>query len=136
MRIGGVGVLSGGRAAVATLMGEVWVVSGTDGVSAGGELRWQRVAAGLYRRWGWSFSRIRCWFWDPTEITRLHDRNGDGEADFYECVTNGYPTTGGHDFCTSLQQDGRGELYWSVSSQDFGWLTEIVRGYFGGWGVG
>jgi hypothetical protein len=70
------------------------------------------------------------------QITRLHDRNGDGEADFYECVTNGYPTTGGHDFCTSLQQDGRGELYWSVSSQDFGWLTEIVRGYFGGWGVG
>jgi len=120
MRIGGVGVLSGGRAAVATLMGEVWVVTGTGGVSAGGELRWQRMAAGLYRALGLVVQQDQVLVLGSDQITRLHDRNGDGEADFYECVTNGYPTTGGHDFCTSLQQDGRGELYWSVSSQDFG----------------
>ena len=120
MRIGGVGVLSGGRAAVATLMGEVWVVSGTDRVSEGGELRWQRVASGLYRALGLVVQNDQLLVLGSDQVTRLHDFNGDGEADFYECVTNGYPTTGGHDFCTSLQQDGRGELYWSVSSQDFG----------------
>ncbi|MEY2725591.1 MAG: hypothetical protein RLZZ458_1458 [Planctomycetota bacterium] len=120
MRIGGVGVMSGGRAAVATLMGEVWVVSGTDGVSAGGELRWQRVASGLYRALGLVVQNEQLLVLGSDQVTRLHDFNGDGEADFYECLTNAYPTTGGHDFCTSLQQDGRGELYWSVSSQDFG----------------
>jgi putative heme-binding domain-containing protein len=120
MRIGGVGALSGGRVAVATLMGEVWVVSGTDGVSAGGELRWQRVASGLYRALGLVVQNDQLLVLGSDQVTRLHDFNGDGEADFYECLTNGYPTTGGHDFCTSLQQDSRGELYWSVSSQDFG----------------
>jgi putative heme-binding domain-containing protein len=120
MRIGGVGVLSGGRAAVATLMGEVWLVSGTGEVSAGGELRWQRVAAGLYRALGLVVQQDRLLVLGSDQITRLHDRNGDGEADFYECVTNEYPTTGGHDFSTSLQQDSRGDLYWSVSAQDFG----------------
>lgn len=120
MRIGGVGVLSGGRAAVATLMGEVWVVSGTNDVAAGGELRWQRVAAGLYRALGLVVQQDRILVLGSDQITRLHDHNSDGETDFYECVTNDYPTTGGHDFCTSLQQDSRGDLYWSVSSQDFG----------------
>jgi putative heme-binding domain-containing protein len=78
------------------------------------------VASGLYRALGLVVQRDQLLVLGSDQITRLHDFNGDGEADFYECVTNAYPTTGGHDFCTSLQQDGRGELYWSVSSGDFG----------------
>ncbi len=73
MRIGGVGMLSGGRAAVATLMGEVWLVSGTGGVSAGGELRWQRVASGLYRALGLVVQRDQLLVLGSDQITRLHD---------------------------------------------------------------
>lgn len=120
MRIGGVGVLSDGRIVVATLMGEVWICSGTDQISSGGQLKWQRIAAGLYRALGLTVQNDRILVLGSDQITRLHDLNNDNEIDFYECLTNAYPTTGGHDFCTSLQQDAQGELYWSVSARDFG----------------
>ena len=45
------------------------------------------------------------------QITRLHDLNGDGEADFYECVSNAYDTSpAGHDFICGLQRDAAGQL--------------------------
>ncbi|MFM7866266.1 MAG: hypothetical protein ACKPHU_18805, partial [Planctomycetaceae bacterium] len=120
MRIGGVGCLSDGRIAVATLMGEVWLCSGAENVGGSNKLSWQRIAAGLYRSLGMVIQQDQILVLGSDQITRLHDLNGDGEADFYECVTNEYPTTGGHDFCTSLQQTKTGDLYWSVSARDFG----------------
>ena len=46
------------------------------------------------------------------QITRLHDLNGDGEADFYECFTNKYQTSpAGHDFICGLQRDSSGRFY-------------------------
>ena len=120
MRIGGVGCLSDGRVVVSTLMGEVWLVDGINGMASGKPLRWQRIAAGFYQALGVVIQDDSILVLGSDQITRLHDLNGDNVADFYECVTNDYPTTGGHDFCTSLQQDDAGRLYWSVSSGDLG----------------
>jgi azurin len=48
----------------------------------------------------------------------LHDTNGDGEADFYECVSNGYITSpGGHDYICGLQRDAAGNFYTASSKQ-------------------
>jgi azurin len=42
----------------------------------------------------------------------LHDRNGDGEADFYECFSNAYVTSpAGHDYICGLQRDAAGNFY-------------------------
>jgi hypothetical protein len=46
-------------------------------------------------------------------ITRLHDENGDGEADFYENFFDGIATsTGGHDYVTCLETDAAGNIYY------------------------
>jgi putative heme-binding domain-containing protein len=119
MRIGGVGCLEDGRVVVSTLMGEVWLVDGID-TMATKPLRWQRIAAGFYQALGIVIQEGKILVLGSDQITRLHDFNGDHETDFYECVTNAFPTTGGHDFCTSLQQDQAGRLYWAISSGDFG----------------
>ncbi|MEQ9411363.1 MAG: plastocyanin/azurin family copper-binding protein [Fuerstiella sp.] len=125
MRLAGVGVLDDSRMVVSTLLGDVWVVSGVD--SSLEQLTWQRVAAGLYQPLGLVVQDGRIVLGGNDQITRLHDLNGDGEADFYECVTNDYPTTGGHDFATSLQQDDSGRLYWVTASGNFG-LTRLTEG--------
>ncbi len=125
MRLAGAAALDDGRIAVSTLLGDVWVVSGVD--NALQELKWQRVAAGLYQPLGVTIKAGKIILGGNDQITRLHDLNGDGEADFYECVTNDYPTTGGHDFATSLQQDNEGRLYWATASGDFG-LTRLTEG--------
>jgi hypothetical protein len=47
-------------------------------------------------------------------ITRLHDLNGDGEADFYECFNNDVTITPAfHEFAFDLQTDPEGNFYCS-----------------------
>ena len=122
MRLAGVGSLGDGRMVLSTLLGDVWIVSGVD--ESMKQLTWQRIAAGLYQPLGLVVQDGKIILGGNDQITRLHDNNGDGEADFYECLTNDYPTTGGHDFATSLQQDDQGRLYWATASRDFG-LTRL-----------
>lgn len=125
MRLAGVGSLAKGKLVVSTLLGDVWVVSGVDDKLQ--NLTWQRIAAGLYQPLGLVVRDGKVVLGGNDQVTRLHDLNGDGEADFYECVTNDYPTTGGHDFATSLQQDDKGRLFWATASGDFG-LTRLTEG--------
>lgn len=125
MRLAGVGSLPNGRMVVSTLLGDVWMVTGVNDDLQ--HLTWQRIAAGLYQPLGLVIQDGKVVLGGNDQVTRLHDFNGDGEADFYECVTNEYPTTGGHDFATSLQQDNQGRLYWATASGDFG-VAQLATG--------
>ena len=47
------------------------------------------------------------------QITRLHDTNGDNEADFYENFNNdGEVTHNTHEFATCLETDKEGNFYY------------------------
>ena len=118
MRLCGVGSLSDGRIVVSTVLGDVWLVTILNDQLD--HIQWQRIAAGLYQPLGLTVYNDQIVVLGRDQITKLHDLNGDNEADFYECITNQYPTTGGHDFCTSLQQDAEHNLYWFTASQNFG----------------
>jgi hypothetical protein len=49
------------------------------------------------------------------QITRFHDYNGDGEADFLENFNNDWESTEGfHAFCFDLQTDPKGNFYFSM----------------------
>lgn len=75
-----------GRAAMVTFSGDVWMISGiTDGLDA---LRWRRFASGLYEPLSLSIVDGEIYVYGREGIVRLHDRNGDGEADFYESFTD------------------------------------------------
>jgi hypothetical protein len=51
------------------------------------------------------------------QITRLHDLNGDDEADFYECVTHAMESApGGHDYITGCEHDGQ-HFYFASGNQ-------------------
>ncbi|MDB6154780.1 MAG: putative heme-binding protein, partial [Chthoniobacteraceae bacterium] len=105
-----------GDAALCTFEGEVWVVSGIDNSLA--QLKWKRFAAGLHQPLGLKIVDGKVCVLGRDQITRLHDLNGDGEADFYECLANSYQTpTGGHDFVTGLQLDSQGRFYLASGKQ-------------------
>ena len=125
MRIGGFDFLPDGRAAVGTLVGDVWIVSGLDDDLD--LLEWQRHAAGLGQVLGVVVQDGKVLALGRDQITRLHDRNGDGEADYYECVTNEFPTEGGNNFALTLHQDNSGSLYWFTRSASFG-MTKWTPG--------
>ena len=99
-----------GTAMICTIQGDVWRVEGLDGSLE--HVRWRRFASGLHQALGLVIADGLVHVLGRDQITRLHDLNGDGEADFYECFTNKYQTSpAGHDFICGLQRDSSGRFY-------------------------
>jgi hypothetical protein len=107
----GVDFLPTGEAAVCTIHGDVWLVSGVDDKLE--RLTWRRFATGLFQPLGLRVRDAKIYVLGRDQITLLHDENSDGEADFYENFFNGIHTsTGGHDYVTSLETDTNGNFYY------------------------
>src|SRR5256886_13737400 len=94
MRFGGFDFFKDGRCAICTWDGDVWLVSGIDEKLE--HVSWQRIASGLFQPLGVKIVADENWkeqiyvcFRD--QIVRLHDLNGDGEADAYDCVNDDHP---------------------------------------------
>jgi putative heme-binding domain-containing protein len=103
-----------GTALVCTIQGDVWRVTGLDDTLD--KVSWNRFASGLHQALGLVVADGKAYVLGRDQITRLHDFNGDGEADFYECFSNAYPTsTGGHDFISGLGRDSAGRFYTASS---------------------
>lgn len=101
---------SDGSAAICTAHGDVWVVTGID--SQLNDLRWKRYATGIYQPLGLKIVEDKVYVLGRNQVTRLHDRNGDGEADHYENFNNDLLVTGGdHDYATCLDTDPDGNFY-------------------------
>ena len=109
--LAGVGFTPDGSAYVCTIHGDVWRVQGIDPTLR--SLRWKRFATGLFQALGLQVRDGEVFVLGRDQITRLHDQNGDGEADYYENFCSQIQTsTGGHDYVTSLEQDAAGNFYY------------------------
>jgi azurin len=120
--ITGIDFFKDGSAAVCTMTGEVWLVRGIDADLQ--HLKWKRFATGLHHALGVKIINDQVYVLGRDQITRLHDLNGDDEADFYECVTNAMTTSpGGHDFIVGLDTDAQGRFYTASGNQGILRLT-------------
>jgi hypothetical protein len=105
-----------GRMAVCTHGGDVWIVSGVD--ESLENLKWKRFAAGMYEPFGLQVIDGLVYVTCKDRLTRLHDFNEDGEADFYESFSaDDDVSTFFHAFNFDLQRDGEGNLYYAKSGQ-------------------
>lgn len=123
MRLGGFDFFADGkRAAVATWNGDVWVVAGVDGRE---ELRWRRIAAGLFQPLGVRIVGETIYVGCRDQICVLEDTNGDGETDYYRCFNNDHQVTEHfHEFAMGLQTDAAGNFYYAKSARHA--LTALV----------
>lgn len=120
--ITGIDFFKDGSAAVCTMTGEVWLVRGIDADLQ--HVKWKRFATGLHHALGVKIIDDKVYVLGRDQITRLHDLNGDDEADFYECVTNAMTTSpGGHDFIVGLDADAQGRFYTASGNQGILRLT-------------
>ena len=113
IRFGGFDFFEGGKsAALCTWSGDVWVVSGIDDKLQ--KLTWRRFAAGLFQPLGLKIVGGKVYVHGRDQITRLHDLNNDGEADFYESFNNDLQITPGfHEFNFDLHTDPAGNFYFA-----------------------
>jgi glucose/arabinose dehydrogenase len=112
VRPGGLDFFEGGkRAAICTWDGDVWVVDGIAGES--GDLTWTRFATGLFQPLGLVIKGEQVYVLGRDQITRLHDLNADGEADFYEAFNHDAQVTAHfHEFAMDLQLASNGDFYY------------------------
>ncbi len=117
MRLTGFDFLPGGKeAAVCTWDGDVWKVSGLDNLQEG--LTWQRIASGLFQPLGLKVVNGKIYVGCRDQIVILHDLNGDGETDFYECFNSDHQVTEHfHEFAMGLQTDADGNFYYAKGAR-------------------
>ena len=117
MRLGGFDFFADGkRAAVATWLGDVFIVDGIDGEF--GQHNWQRIATGLFQPLGVrvvnGIIHVTC----RDQISKLHDLNGDNEIDYIESFNNDHQVTEHfHEFAMGLQTDDEGNFYYAKSAR-------------------
>ncbi|HEY1191219.1 MAG TPA: DUF6797 domain-containing protein [Gemmata sp.] len=105
----GLDFLPDGRVAVSTCHGDVWLVTVDEKAAT---CSWQRHATGLYHPLGLKVVDGKVVVLERGQLTKLHDLNNDGEADFYECVNNDWHTgSGEHSYDTCLETDPEGNFY-------------------------
>jgi hypothetical protein len=117
MRLGGFDFLPGGkRAAVATWLGDVWLVDGIDGRL--GTHRWKRICTGLFQPLGVKVVDGVIYVTCRDQIARLHDYNGDEEIDYIESFNSDHQVTEHfHEFAMGLQTDPEGNFYYAKSAR-------------------
>ena len=115
LRFTGLDFFADGRAALCTWNGDVWIVSGIDEKLE--NLKWKRFATGLNNPMGVKIVDGVVHTIGRDQITKLHDLNNDGEADFYENINNDcFLTTNFHEMCFDLQTDKEGNFYYAKGS--------------------
>ncbi len=117
MRLGGFDFLPGGkRAAVATWLGDVWLVDGIDGRL--GTHNWKRICTGLFQPLGVRVVDGVIYVTCRDQIARLHDYNGDEEIDYIEAFNSDHQVTEHfHEFAMGLQTDAQGNFYYAKSAR-------------------
>ncbi len=115
MRLTGVDFFKDGRAAVCTMSGDVWVVSGLDKNLE--KVTWRRYASGLFATLGLKIVDDQIYTLGRDQITRFYDLNNDGEADYFESFNNDC-TVGPdyHEFAHDLHTDTKGDFYYMKGS--------------------
>lgn len=115
LRFGGFDFIDEDTAALASWNGDVWIVKGLKGDLS--KLTWKRHAAGLFETLGLKVVDGSIYVQGRDQITRLHDLNGDGEADHFECFFNQVSVSPNfHEFAFDLQTDSDGNFYFSKAA--------------------
>lgn len=132
LEVSGLEWMGGERLAVAIRKGEVWFLDGVLGEDPS-KIVYQRFAAGLHEPLGLLRDGEDLLVSQRAEITRLRDRDGDGQADEYLTECDGWAVTGNyHAYTYGPKRDGRGQL-WVTLNLGMGDHSDNRLGWHG-WG--
>ncbi len=116
---GAIEVLPDGKVAVGTRRGEIWMLDNAYGDPAAA--KWTRFAHGLHEVLGLAWKDGWLYVTQRPDITRIKDSNGDGKADIFEVVTDGWEINGDyHEYAFGSRFDKDGNI----------WVTLCLTGSF------
>ena len=124
---GAIELLPDGKIAVSTRRGEIWV--GSEAYTSDAP-KWRLFARylheplGLSWRDGWLYATQR------PEVTRMKDKDGDGEADLFECVSDGWGINGDyHEYAFGTRHDAEGNIWVALCLTGSFTAESLYRGW-------
>ena len=120
LEAGALAVLPDGKIALGTRRGEVWLIDNAYD-SDPKKAHFSRFAHGLHEILGLAYKDGWLYVVHRPDVTRIKDTNGDGKADLFEVVTDGWEINGDyHEYAFGSPFDRNGEM----------WLTLCLTGSF------
>lgn len=101
--------LPDGRIAIGTRRGDIFFVSGIDGVRP--EPKYHLFATGLDEIFGLAWKDDALYVTQSCELTKISDSDGDGEADQFEVVSDAWGYGTYHEYAFGSKFDPEGNLY-------------------------
>jgi glucose/arabinose dehydrogenase len=135
LEAGAIEMLPGNKVAVSSRRGEIWVVENAFTDNPAKDAKWTRYAHGLHEvlglayKDGWLYVTQRC------ELTRTKDSDGDGKADVFETVSDGWEISGDyHEYAFGSRFDKEGNIWivlcltgsFTSESKFRGWCLRIT----------
>ena len=117
LEVGGMALRDDGTLALAIRKGEVWILENPEAPN-GEKPHFRRFASGLHEPLGLAAKDGDLYLTQRTEVTRLRDRDGDGIADEYWTVANGWGVSGNyHEYAYGPQFDLDGNLWVTLNAR-------------------
>jgi len=109
MHPGGFEILPDGRLAVSTRRGDIYFIKGA--FASPPDPEYHLFASGLDETFAlsWRDGAMTATSWG--EVTRISDADGDGIADRYDTLTNGWGYAEGHEFAFGSKHDPEGNIW-------------------------
>lgn len=115
LEVSGIAILDDDRIAVAIRKGEVWILGGVYD-DPPKNVTYKKFASALHEPLGLLKKDDAFYTVQRTELTRLRDRDQDGEADEYLAVAKGWGVTGHyHEYGYGPKLDGEGNLWLTLN---------------------
>jgi hypothetical protein len=119
--------LPGGRVAVGTRRGEIWILTGVD--ERHPRPVFQRFASGLDEVLGLDYRKGAFYVTQQAELSRLTDENKDGRADRFETLSDGWGFNNYHEFAVGSKLDQEGNTWVALCLSKSYHSTELFRGW-------
>lgn len=108
MEVGAIELLPGGKLALGTRRGEIWIVTGADSASP----KYQLFASGQHEVLGLAWKDDALLITNRYEVARLKDEDGDGRADSFKTVSDKWGVSGDyHEYAFGSRFDKNGDIW-------------------------
>lgn len=133
LEVSGMDWLADGKLAVCTRKGDVWIITNPHAAKAA-DVGYKLFASGLHEPLGLRVEDDSLLIMQRTELTRLRDTDGDGEADEYLTEAHGWNVSGAyHAYAYGPKRDSKGND-WMTLNIDMGDHSNNKIGWRG-WAV-
>ena len=112
IEVSGIDILPGSKVAIASRRGDIWVGENVLTSDAENPPKWTLFARGLHEVIGIAWKDGWLYLTQRPEVSRIKDSDGDGRADIFETVGDGWGINGDyHEYAFGTRHDKEGNIW-------------------------